>query len=275
MQLYKPTDLHKLLNEIEARPRKAFSQNFLIDGNIVKKFINTLNITKEDTILEIGPGPGVLTQQLLEKGASVIVVEKDDKFAKHLSSFNNPNLKVYNEDFLKFDLKEALNSKKVKVITSVPYNITTPILIKLLENYTFFSEISLMVQKEVAHRLTSLPNSKTYGSITLFVNYYSNTKFCFKVSKNSFYPAPKVDSAIIKLSIKEPLLLENRELFHKMTRQAFNQRRKKLTSSLKTFCDRETLTQFLKELDIDINCRPEQLDLDSFLKIFKKLFNCK
>ncbi len=273
MKLYKPTELLQFLSDLKIKPKKGLSQNFLIDKNIVDKIINFSNISKDDIILEIGPGPGVLTNPLLKIAKKLIVIEKDDIFSKNLENIKADNLEIKHIDFLKLDLNFLKNyNQKIKVISSIPYHLTSPIISKLLNFHFLFSSITLMIQKEVALRLVALPNSKTYSSFSLFVNFYANVKIVSYVSKNSFLPSPKVDSAIIKLDIKDNLENIQKEKFHDLVRLAFSQRRKKLISCLSLHFEKEKIIKILDELKLNQNVRAENLSLENFLSLYKKLF---
>ena len=273
MKLYKPSELIQFLSKLNIKPKKGLSQNFLIDKNIVDKFIFSLNLTKDDIILEIGPGPGVLTNQILPLSKQVIAIEKDNVFSKNLESQQINNLKIINADFLKLNLNSITNAaQKIKVISSLPYHLTSPIIVKLLTNHFLFSSISLMIQKEVAQRITALPNSKTYSCFSVFVNYYANVKIISYVSKNSFLPKPKVDSAIIRLDIKHNFENINNEEFHNFVRLAFSQRRKKVVTCLSSLFEKNKTIPILEELNLTQNARAENLSLDNFLFLYKKLF---
>ncbi|MBI5346155.1 MAG: ribosomal RNA small subunit methyltransferase A [Chlamydiae bacterium] len=179
-------------------------------------------------------------------------------------------------DFLELDLDMVLkqhlkNCRLIKVVANLPYNITTPIIVKLL-NSSLISSITIMVQKEVAHRIVAKKNSKDYSAFTLFVNYYAEPKLMFEVSKNCFYPKPKVDSAIVQLTLKKSLPNIDKEKFHELVRKAFHQRRKMLTSSLKEYCDGNLLKQALQDLNLKQTTRPEDLGLDQFITLFEKIF---
>jgi 16S rRNA (adenine1518-N6/adenine1519-N6)-dimethyltransferase len=272
-ELYKPSNLINWLKDHGIRPKKALSQNFLVDGNVLKKMVKTSEVKDEDIILEIGPGPGVFTQHLLNKNLKVIAVEKDNVFAKHLHSWNDPNLTVINNDFLELDLPNLLKtySSKIKVIANIPYNITTPILIHLLSSYHLFSSITILVQKEVAERIVSSPCTKKYSSISVFIKTYTTASSSHEVSKNCYFPKPSVDTAILHLSIKEKIDFTNseKELFHNFVRKAFGQRRKKLTSSLRSIYDPCLITKALTANNLDINIRPEDISYDNFINIFR------
>jgi 16S rRNA (adenine1518-N6/adenine1519-N6)-dimethyltransferase len=273
MNLYKPSELLKFLSDLNIKPKKKLSQNFLVDNNIVKKFIESSCLTKDDIVLEIGPGPGVLTKPILEIAKKLIVIEKDDVFSKNLINLKANNLEIKHFDFLKIDLDFLkVYNQKIKVISSIPYHLTSPIIAKLLESSLLFSSITLMVQKEVAERIVSSPNSKIYSSFSVFVQFYSDVKIISKVSKNSFLPKPKVDSAIIKLTLKENLENIEKNKFHALVRLAFSQRRKKIISPLSSNFEKNKLIKIFNELNLDLNSRAENLSLENFLSLYKKLF---
>ena len=272
MKIDKPSSLYEFLKKTNTKPIKRLSQNFLIDKNIIKKIVDAADIKPNDLVLEIGPGPGALTHEILSKKAKIIAVEKDKTFAKSL----NKNIEVYEDDFLTFPLKEIFQkkNKKAKVIANLPYHIASPIIAKLLHHHDLFSDMTLMVQYEMAQRLISDKNSKNYGSFTIFVNFYSTVKFLFEISPNSFLPRPKVKSAIIQLKInKKPSSDIDKKKFHLFVQSSFGQRRKKLTTSLKKSYDIEKVKNAFLDLNIDINSRPENLSMKEFYHLFKKLEN--
>jgi len=278
MPIYKPSELREFLESFNIRPKKGLSQNFLIDGNIIRKIAATAEVTADDVVLEIGPGPGSLTECLLSTGASVIAVEKDDTLAKALHRLNNPEnkLTVYSEDILEFPLEEKLKEhlkprQKAKVIANLPYHLTTPILIDLVTRHKQISKLVLMVQDEVARRYVAEPGTSEYGSITVFLNFFSTPKYGFQVSKNCFYPVPGVQSAVIILDLKEPPKVADQDNFFEMTRTAFQQRRKMLRGSLKELYTAEKISEALKALKINPQARPEELSLDNFLDLFRML----
>ena len=274
--MYKPSEIQKFFKNTKTFPKKSLSQNFLIDKNIIKKIINSSKLQKDDLILEIGPGLGALTKELLSKNIKILAVEKDKKFSNYLKSLKNPKLEIFEEDFLKFPLKKEISKrlttkKHAKVLSNLPYNISTPIIIKLLQNSFLFSKITLTLQYELAKRITAKENSKEFGSITVFVNFYSHPKLLFKISKNSFFPKPKVSSAVIQLNIKKDIPYQDAEEFHKFTQKTFQKRRKKLTTSLKEEFELEEIKKAFSSLKIDINSRPENLSFLQFYKLFKLL----
>lgn len=254
MNLYKPKDLIALLKNLKISPKKSLSQNFLIDQNIIKKILKIADIQKDDVLLEIGPGAGALTQALCKKG-NVIAIEKDKTFAKHIRSLG---IEVYEKDFLSFPL-EKITKKKIKVISNIPYHISSPIIVKLLKNYKKIEKMILMLQYEFAKRIVAKKNTKDYSAFSLFVNFYANPKIEFKVSKNSFFPKPKVSSCIVSFEIKKNIPNIEKEAFHRFVQKAFSKRRKKISSFLKM--------EIPKELQ---NLRPENLSLEDFLYLFKQ-----
>lgn len=277
MPIYKPSELLDFLRSIGTNPKKALSQNFLIDGNIIRKIVKSANVNPGDVVLEIGPGPGSLTEALLEAKAHVIAVEKDKLLAKELERLKSSDrqLDVYSEDILEFPLESILKdlkpNQKIKVIANLPYNITTPIIAKLIPLSHLISSLTLMVQLEVARRFTALPNTAMYGSFTVFLNFYSNPEFSFTVSKNCFYPVPKVESAIVTLHLKEKEKVSDSEAFFKMTRRSFEQRRKMLRASLKDLYPSEQVTEALVTLGLNPLSRPEELSLKDFIALFELL----
>lgn len=276
MSIFKPSELHLFLNEIGAKAKKSLSQNFLIDGNILRKIIKTSAIETEDLILEIGPGPGALTQMLLETDARVIAVEKDHLFAHSLERLKKGNqLEVFEADILKFPIESNLKERlapgeKAKVVANLPYHLTTPILAKLLPANDYISSLVIMVQEEVARRFVAQPNTPEYSSFTVFLNFYAHVSYGFFVSRNCFSPSPKVDSAVVCLKLHPPPNIEEAKFFS-MTRRAFEHRRKMLRASLKPLYHPDQTTQALNSLGIDAQARPEVLSLNDFINLYRKL----
>lgn len=255
MSISSPTALHSFLYKIDARPLKSLSQNFLIDANIVRKIADSVAAKPGDRILEIGPGPGALTEELLKRGAHVIAIEKDPKFAKALERLQvDGRLSVYEADVLDFDF--SILPGPLKVAANLPYHITTPILEKLCEHHSLFSSAHLMVQKEVADRVIAKEGSKTISSLTLFLQIYAKLSIAVKVSERCFYPAPKVSSSVVKLEFHEPRLKDPQPLID-WFRKAYQQRRKMLRSTLGIEGEAATL-------------RPEDLSLDDWIRLFSE-----
>lgn len=278
MPIYKPTELHRFLEELGVHPKKGLSQNFLIDGNIIRKIAATANLSSGDVVLEVGPGPGSLTEELLVQKAHVIAVEKDEVFAGALSRLQGKerSLNVYCDDILDFPIEKTLKEylepgKKAKVIANLPYHLTTPIIAQFVEMRHLFSSLTLMVQEEVARRFVGKPRTSEYGSFTVFLNFYTNPRYAFTVSRQCFYPVPKVDSAIIVLELKDPPYVSNQEEFFKLTRTSFKQRRKMLRSSLRELYSPSSIEEGLSGIGHSPLARPEELSLEDFLKLFEFL----
>lgn len=263
---------------------KRLGQNFLINDEAVEKIISSSNINKEDLVIEIGPGLGTLTKPLLENAGKVICIELDDRMLKILedrfSIYNN--FQIINEDVLKVNLKQLLHENKkdgikhAKVVANLPYYITTPIVMKLLEDRLDIESITVMIQKEVADRLTALPGEKFSGAITYAINYYTNPKRLLEVDKTSFIPAPEIDSTVIKLDVlKQPTIkVNNEEMMFKVIKAAFMQKRKTLLNALNNsnqFGPKENIEKILIKLNIDLGIRGEKLSLQDFANIADEL----
>lgn len=278
MPIYKPTELHQFLEELGVHPKKGLSQNFLIDGNILRKIVEAAHVAPGDLVVEIGPGPGSLTEVLLNSGAHVIAVEKDTVFAGALGRLKTDKnaLEVHCDDIMTFPLEETLKpylaqGKKAKVIANLPYHLTTPIIAQLVEQRHLFSTLVLMVQEEVGRRFVGKPRTGDYGSFTVFLNFYTHPSYAFTVSRQCFYPSPKVDSAVVVLELKEPPQVSDVEAFFKLTRTAFKQRRKMMRSSLRDLYPPQEMEESLSAIGHSPMARPEELSLDDFLKLFEML----
>ena len=278
MPLYRPTELNQFLDSIGAKPNKKLSQNFLIDGNIIRNIVKEADIHPDDQVLEIGPGPGSLTEQLLEKGAYVVAVETDRTLAAALGRLDPSatNLKVIVADGLEISLEDLYatfpdKSKPIKLISNLPYHITTPLLTRFVGQYPRISMILVMVQEEMGRRMSSKSGSKEYGSITVFLDFFSNVSYIFKVGRNCFYPAPKVDSCIIRIDLKAPPENVNIEAFFQMTRRAFQQRRKSMRNSLKELYTQDSIVSGLEKLNLAPLTRPEELSCKQLIEYFHLL----
>ncbi|MCX5680286.1 MAG: 16S rRNA (adenine(1518)-N(6)/adenine(1519)-N(6))-dimethyltransferase RsmA, partial [Candidatus Omnitrophica bacterium] len=227
------TELKSVFEEYGFAPLKRFGENYLIDKNIKDKIIREAGISKSDTILEIGPGLGALTMDLSGSGAEVFAVEKDPKAFRILEELvfeKYPNLHLFNDDILKFDLKKTVNSKEIKVLGNLPYYVTTPIIEYVIKNGSIINSALVVIQKEVAGRLSAEPGSKDYSSISCFVQYFMKPEYLYTIKRASFYPVPEVDSSLIRLSMRaEPkVTVRDEKLFFKIIRGSFNQRRKSI-----------------------------------------------
>ena len=254
-----------------------YGQNFLVDTNILEGIVRAAEISKDDVVLEIGPGMGSLTQYLLEAAKEVIAVEVD----KMLIPILKDNLKDYGNltlihgDVLKLDLNEILNGRRVKVAANLPYYITTPIVMELLEKQENIESITVMVQKEVAQRMQEGPGSKSYGALSLAVQFYSKPEIVLNVSKHCFLPKPDVDSAVIKLDIytpdERPVKVKDAQFMFRLIRAAFNQRRKTLLNALSndagTKIPKEKTLAALSEMGKSENIRGEALTLEEFAEL--------
>lgn len=275
MKIFKPSELQAFLKELGIHAKSGLSQNFLIDGNIINKIVKIADVRPGDDILEIGPGPGSLTEALLEKGASVTAIEMDTVFSDALKRLQTKDerLHVVNADFLKFPLLDFLQKhkgKKYKVVANLPYHITTPILTQLLPLHRWISSLTIMVQKEFADRMIAKKGTEGYSSFTVFLQFYSEVIDSFIVSPNCFFPRPKVHSSVVHCQLHAPRL-EKSENFFKLTRTAFGQRRKMLRSSLKDLYGAEKVEDALVKIGHPITERPEELSLDEFISLFSLL----
>jgi len=282
MDLYKETKF--LMNKYNIVAKKNLGQNFLIDENVILDAISAADISDNDIVIEIGPGLGTLTKYLLERAKKVICVELDNSMIDILNErfFLYKNFEVINDDILKIDLhelirknKEVIGAKKVKIVANLPYYITTPIIMKLLEEKLDIDSITVMIQKEVADRLTAIPGKKNTGAITYSVYYYSEAEEVRTVPNTSFVPAPEVESEVIKLTIrKEPVIkVLNEEKLFKLIKIAFMQRRKTLINAISNsnLATKDKIKEILYELDIDERVRGENLSIEDFAKISDRI----
>lgn len=279
MSVYEETQA--ILNTYKIQANKSLGQNFLIDDCVIEKIIESSNIEKEDLIIEIGPGLGVLTERLLKKSNNVVVIELDKKMIEILQNrfCLNRNLEIINNDVLKVDLekliknkKEQTNINKVKIVANLPYYISTPIIMKLLENRLEISEIIVMVQKEVAQRLGAETGTREAGAITYAVEYYAQATPIIDVPKESFIPSPKIESQVIKLEVRQnpKIEVEDEKLLFNIIQKSFMQRRKTLSNALinnRILDSKEEVEKMFKTLEIPSNVRGEKLTLEEFGKI--------
>ncbi len=258
---------------IDHKFKKKFGQNFLQDNNIIKKIADVASPTKEDIIIEIGPGGGALTTELVKK-TKVIAYEIDKELEETLNNkFKDDDIEIIFDDFLNRNIKEDLNKYKYKniyVIANLPYYITTPIINKIISEKLDVKQMVLMVQKEVGERFTAEPGTKDYGSITVFLNYYFNLKKEFIVSRNAFYPKPNVDSIIVSLNKKEKIKVNNEEQLFKLIRDSFSQKRKTLKNNLKEY-DFSKIEPVLISHNLPLDVRAERIPLDIFIEISNNL----
>lgn len=272
-----------LMKKYGITANKSLGQNFLIDDEIVDTIVRSADITQQDLIIEIGPGLGTLTSRLLDNAGKVIAIELDDRMIRILKERFSlySNFELINDDVLKVNLHELISKnkekcKRVKIVANLPYYITTPIIMKLLEEKLEIESITVMVQKEVADRITAVPGEKDSGAITYSVYYYAKAEqICF-VSRESFIPVPEVHSEVIALNIRKnpPVEIKNEELFFKVIKSSFMQRRKTLLNGLLNggiIKNKEEGKQLLEKLRLPENIRGENLSIEQFARIANEL----
>lgn len=242
------------------KPLKKFGQNYLFDKNIIKKIYDVINPQIDDTIIEIGPGQGALTDYLAKSKAKVYAVEIDYRVIETLQS-SYQDIEFINQDFLEIDLKQ-FNSNNLRLVGNIPYNITSPIIFKIFENNLIVKDAVLMVQYEVAKRMTAKIGDKDYGILSVLLTYFADTKICFKVSPNVFYPKPKVYSAVVNISLKKRAESSFNQAFISVVKAAFGNRRKILKNSLSNSIFAQLNFDNCK---IDFSKRAEELSLEDFI----------
>lgn len=279
-----PQKTIEVLQKYDFTFQKKFGQNFLIDTHVLDKIISAAHITKEDVVLEIGPGIGTMTQYLAEAAGKVIAVEIDKNLIPILSDTLSEyqNVRIINEDVLKLDLRkladEENGGKAIKVVANLPYYITTPIIMGLFENHVPVESITVMVQKEVADRMQTGPGSKDYGALSLAVQYYAEPYIVANVPPNCFMPRPKVGSAVIRLTRHKepPVEVKDEKLMFDIIRASFNQRRKTLANGLnnsdKITCSKEIITEAIEKLGKGPSVRGEALSLQEFASLSNDIF---
>ena len=274
-----PKNTIEVLQKYNFNFQKKFGQNFLIDTRVLEEIIDAAEITKDDFVLEIGPGIGTMTQYLCEAAREVVAVEIDTNLIPilkdTLSAYDN--VEVLNQDILKVDIaslaKERNNDKPIKVVANLPYYITTPIIMGLFESHVPIDSITIMVQKEVADRMQEGPGSKEYGALSLAVQYYAKPEIVVNVPPSCFMPQPKVGSAVIRLARHEqpPVQADNEKLMFQVIRASFNQRRKTLANGLNNFgsfgLSKEEIQSCIEELGVPVNIRGEALSLEQFAEL--------
>lgn len=278
-KLSNPQKTIETIKKYQFNFQKKFGQNFLIDEHVISKIISGAQVTKEDFVLEIGPGIGTMTQYLAEAAREVAAVEIDKKLIpilnETLSEYDN--VTIINEDILKVDIRalalEKNNGKPIKVVANLPYYITTPIIMGLFESHVPIDNITVMVQKEVADRMKVGPGSKDYGALSLAVQYYAKPYLVANVPANCFIPRPNVDSAVIRLTRHEtPIVsVDNENLLFNIIRASFNQRRKTLQNGLKNSdlisASKEDISEAIRESGLPETIRGEALTLEQFAEL--------
>jgi len=273
------SQVREILKENGLKANRKLGQNFLIDKNIVDKILAFADIQKQDVVLEIGAGLGNATSELAAAAKKVIAVEFDKGLCRaaveRLQGFKN--IEFFCQDILKFDFKPLASLGRIKIIGNLPYCITTPILERLIDNRGCIKNALLMVQREFADRMLACPGSKAYGSLACFLGFYTDLEFMSVVKRSCFYPAPEVDSALVRLTPREgpPAPVKNEGLFFKIIRLTFNQRRKAVLSTLSNKnvlgLNKESVRGILERSAVPANSRPESLSMEEFARIANEL----
>lgn len=278
LKLTSPSTIKYIMEKYGFRFSKSLGQNFLIDEQIIDRICDGAEIGPEDYVLEIGPGIGVMTQAMAERAHKVVAIEIDRALIPVLSETLEglDNVEVIHADVMDVDLKaliaEKFDGKKPKVVANLPYYITTPIIMMLLEEQIPVSDIVVMIQKEVADRIAAKPSTKAYGALSVATQYYSEPSIIAKVPRTVFMPQPNVDSIVIRMEIREepPVVLDNPTLFFKVVKAAFGQRRKTLHNALNAGGfgnSKDQTADFLRSCDIDPQRRGETLTIEEFAKL--------
>lgn len=283
--LASPAAVKRVIDKFGFRFKKSLGQNFIIDHNIIANIVKTASLSKEDLVVEIGPGIGSLTEELTAEAGQVIAVEIDKQLIEVLKDTlqGKSNLEIINSDILKLDLDELAagygvwgkKGKAYKVVANLPYYITTPVIMHLLENNFNISEIVIMIQKEVADRIAAQPGTKDYGALSLALQYYTEAEIVLKVPRTVFMPRPEVDSSVLRLKrrVRPPVEVEKEEVFFRTIKAAFSQRRKTLLNALSSGLglDKKLLTGVMADAGIDFERRGETLTLVEFAKLSNQI----
>lgn len=282
-KLSNPKETIQVLQKHEFQFKKKFGQNFLIDPHVLDKIVDAAQITKDDFVLEIGPGIGTLTQYLCENARQVLAVEIDDKLIPILKETLQPydNVEVLHGDILKQDIQQIADTyndgKPIKVVANLPYYITTPIIMELFESHVPLANVTVMVQKEVADRMKAEPGTKDYGALSLAVQYYAKPYIAAFVSPNCFMPRPNVGSAVIRLDClaRVPVEVHNEKLMFRLIRASFNQRRKTLQNGIANSAElsftKEQAARAIEQAGFDVRIRGEKLGLEEFARLADEL----
>jgi 16S rRNA (adenine1518-N6/adenine1519-N6)-dimethyltransferase len=274
----------EIIQKYQFHFQKKFGQNFLIDGNILDKIIDSAEVSKEDCVLEIGPGIGTMTQSLAEKAGEVVAVEIDKNLIPILQDTLSEydNVTIINEDILKVDIHKIVREKNggrpIKVVANLPYYITTPIIMALFESHVPLASVTIMVQKEVADRMQVGPGTKDYGALSLAVQYYARPEIIVKVPASCFMPRPNVDSTVIRLTRyeKPPVQTADEAYLFAVIRASFNQRRKTLANGLTNAgnlgVNRQMVEEVLEEMGLSKTIRGEALTLEQFADLSSRLY---
>ena len=265
----------KIIEQNDIIVKKQYGQNFLLDDNILKNIVKSSELKKDTNVIEIGPGLGFLTNYLQQATTNVLCYEIDEQMVEHLNELNY-NISIINDDFLKRNLNKDFknifdNSNNITLVANLPYYITTPILLKVLEETTRIDKMIVMMQTEVAKRLCGKPSTKDYNALSVLIQYFTNSRIIFNVSPKSFFPEPNVESSVVMIEKKEePLLeVENLDFFLKFNRNIFAQRRKTLYNNIQKAYnyDKGLIKKIIKENNLDESVRSEELDVSQIVKL--------
>ena len=265
----------KILEQNDIIVKKQYGQNFLLDDNILKNIVKSAELKKDTNVIEIGPGLGFLTNYLQQATTNVLCYEIDEQMVEHLNELNY-NISIINDDFLKRNLNKDFknifdNSNNITLVANLPYYITTPILLKVLEETTRIDKMIVMMQTEVAKRLCGKPSTKDYNALSVLIQYFTNPRIIFNVSPKSFFPEPNVESSVVMIEKKEEPLLEVKDLdfFLKFNRNIFAQRRKTLYNNIQKAYnyDKGLIKKIIKENNLDESVRSEELDVSRIVKL--------
>ncbi len=261
---------------IEVKPKKSLGQNFLVDENIARKIVGSLELTSEDVVVEIGPGQGALTKYIVDNVSKLLAVEIDTRVAEKLKSeFLSKNIDIINKDFLEFDYKEIFKKYKreIRLVGNLPYHLTSPILFKAFENRRYISDFTFMIQKEVAQRIVGQKGTKSYGILSVLTQFYGKPEILFNVSSNCFYPKPKVTSTVVRLDFSEEIPYRvDAGLFKVVVKTTFGKRRKTVKNSLKYLpFDEQMNKRIIDSLDYPLQKRPEQLSIEEFVTLTNEI----
>lgn len=265
----------KILEQNDIIVKKQYGQNFLLDDNILKNIVKSAELKKDTNVIEIGPGLGFLTNYLQQATTNVLCYEIDEQMVEHLNELNY-NISIINDDFLKRNLNKDFknifdNSNNITLVANLPYYITTPILLKVLEETTRIDKMIVMMQTEVAKRLCGKPSTKDYNALSVLIQYFTNPRIIFNVSPKSFFPEPNVESSVVMIEKKEEPLseVENLDFFLKFNRNIFAQRRKTLYNNIQKAYnyDKGLIKKIIKENNLDESVRSEELDVSQIVKL--------
>ncbi|HDT15680.1 MAG TPA: ribosomal RNA small subunit methyltransferase A [Firmicutes bacterium] len=261
------------------RYKKHLGQNFLHDTVKIDRMISAIAPSMDEYIIEIGPGSGNLTKRLAPKVKKITAIEIDKEAAEKLRSLDVDNLKIIESDFLKTDFDDIIPEKsRTRIVGNIPYYITTPIIEKIIQNRNRVSELYMTIQKEVAERIAAGEGSKTYGSLSLFVQFYADAEILFKVGKKSFFPVPDVDSAFIKITFKDnKMKVKDEETFFRLTRGGFQQRRKMLANNIKRVfrMEQAEVEAVMEKAGLDPKARAEDVSILDFAKLSDMVYNIR